>query len=546
MSDERGALALMVEALNFHGFSYKERISSGHLAFKGNLQVLERPHPSILFLDPSFSKPPQIYLLSIPSELRPVAPHLGANGYLCYLSKGMVVLDIFDPVGQMLACLNQAKAVLGKLLKNEFVDDLEEEFFSFWGDANWTCYTDVEDVRKQKLQGFVADGGSAGAVAFITDNIERTQKKIDLLGYSVSRIGCPVFRIKTSAKPRPSLDKWPVTTLQELLVWQGLLENRCSRKIFARVQQAAEAGFSAVIFMIDSPVYTYCFSVFLNSVTGCAPNVQQRRSEKFLRQASVTPMSNWRIDDRYMVQRNNPGGATLEAKRIALIGCGTIGGYLADILVKSGAGQLGGRLLLIDNDTLQPSNLGRHRLGFPHVAKNKAIALAEELIRYTPGAEIRPLPVDAMLANLGKIDLLIDATGEEAFGHWLATNYGRDVPLLNVWIEGPGVAIRTLLRTGPEQGCYRCLTDQNRVGHYCSVDGQIKQIYAGQGCEQEYVPFPASVAMQAACLGGDVALSWAADRKASGLWTKVIDSKYKSAGPDGFFPKVANCPACSS
>jgi molybdopterin/thiamine biosynthesis adenylyltransferase len=545
MNDERGPVAHVVEALSAHGFSYKKRISSGHLAFEGNLQALKRAHPCVLFLDTNFSKPPLIYLRSIPSELRPVAPHLSADGYLCYLSKGMVVLDIFDPVGQVIACLRQAQKVLEKLLRNEFVDDLEEEFFSFWGDSNWDCFTDVQDRSKQGLQGFVTEGNKTSAAAFITDNIERTKRKIDLMGHSVSRIGCPVFRIKTSAKPRPSLEKWPVKTLADLLVWQSVLERRCSRKILERVQQAVEAGKSAVIFMIDSPLYTYCFGVSFTSVTGKLPTVVQRRSKKFLMQASVTPMPTWRIDDRYMVQRNIPGSATLDAKRIVLIGCGTIGGYLADILVKSGAGQSGGRLLLIDNDSLQPSNLGRHRLGFPHVMQNKAVALAEELMRYSPGAEVKPLPVNAMVANFGKVDLLIDATGEEAFGHWLVKKYARDIPLLSVWIEGPGVAVRGLLQTDPTQGCYRCLTDQNRAGNYRSVEGEMEQIYAGQGCEQAYVPFPASVAMQAACLGGEMVLAWAKDRKASGLRTKILDLKYKSAGPDGFLPKAPGCPACS-
>jgi len=40
------------------------------------------------------------------------------------------VLDIYDPVGQSLACLQRAAAVLGQILKGEMIEDLAEEFFA--------------------------------------------------------------------------------------------------------------------------------------------------------------------------------------------------------------------------------------------------------------------------------------------------------------------------------------------------------------------------------------------------------------------------------
>ena len=77
----------------------------------------------------------------------------------------------------------------------------------------------------------------------------------------------------------------------------------------------------------------------------------------------VMPVSVIRIDDRYLAQRNIPKSKTLAGKKIALVGCGTIGGYLSDMLVKAGAGTCGGQLTLVDFDGLLPQNIGRHRLG---------------------------------------------------------------------------------------------------------------------------------------------------------------------------------------
>ncbi|MFX9664827.1 ThiF family adenylyltransferase, partial [Acinetobacter baumannii] len=149
-----------------------------------------------------------------------------------------------------------------------------------------------------------------------------------------------------------------------------------------------------------------------------------------------------------------PNSKTLAGKNIAVVGCGTIGGYLSDMLVKAGAGTCGGKLTLVDFDCLLPQNIGRHRLGFPDLLSNKAEAMAKELKRLTPGAEIRALPVDVRQAQLGELDLLIDATGEESLGHWLCGHYPPPTPMLSVWIEGPGTAVRALLRTKASNACY--------------------------------------------------------------------------------------------
>jgi hypothetical protein len=41
-----------------------------------------------------------------------------------------------------------------------------------------------------------------------------------------------------------------------------------------------------------------------------------------------------RIDEHYIAQRSIPSMRTLSGLKIALMGCGTIGGYLADMLAK--------------------------------------------------------------------------------------------------------------------------------------------------------------------------------------------------------------------
>jgi hypothetical protein len=120
------------------------------------------------------------------------------------------------------------------------------------------------------------------------------------------------------------------------------------------------------------------------------------------------------------VHSRNLSFPDLRDKRIILVGCGAIGSFLAQSLVRLGAGHGRGSLTLIDPDTLQPENLGRHLLGYPSLFKPKADALKGHLLREFPLAKIESVPKSASEhPRLFGADLLIDATGEETVSEFL-------------------------------------------------------------------------------------------------------------------------------
>lgn len=82
-------------------------------------------------------------------------------------------------------------------------------------------------------------------------------------------------------------------------------------------------------------------------------------------------------------------GTALSGRKVALIGCGAIGGYLTQALSRLGAGHEGGRLELFDPQILMPENLGRHALGFKYLFKNKAEALKDEANLQLPASTSR-------------------------------------------------------------------------------------------------------------------------------------------------------------
>ncbi|MBU2886751.1 ThiF family adenylyltransferase [Gilvimarinus agarilyticus] len=534
----------VMQAFQQRGFEFVSKTNDGWFRLHGLLTPpqADKGCPCEVQLDPTFFDLPRIRLLEIPSELPSTVPHLDANGGLCYLAKGTVVLDIYDPVGQSLACLQHAAVVLGQILKGEMVEDLAEEFFAYWD--GWLCFVDIQDEDLGRQNCIIAQA-NGNSLCFITDNEDRTTKKLTSLDYQVTDQTVLTYRIKTSAQPRPLTSHWPPETVGHILEWQSALDPQCRRKIHERIKEGLKKKANGVLIIIESPLMTYGFAVLYDRQCSARKFKSVGRRDLSLT-LKATPVSVFRIDDRYLAQRNIPKSKTLAGKNLAIVGCGTIGGYLSDMLVKAGAGTGGGKLTLVDFDHLLPQNIGRHRLGFPDLLSNKAEAMADELKRLAPGANIRALPVDVRQAQLGDLDLLIDATGEESLGHWLCNHYPLPTPMLSVWIEGPGTAVRALLKTNESGACFRCLWHRNRRGELHSTIDPVPTVMAGHGCEGLYVPFPASVSVYAASLGTEMVLDWINENYSPLLRTRLIDRDQQLATPDCDPLRDQDCPVCNS
>lgn len=546
MNDET-PLTKLTRAMKSRGYTYIGRDSDDWLAFNGVIVAAGAHHAAHVAVDPSGVELPRIRA-ELPLGTPSVLAHVGAGGQICYAAKGSIVLDIFDIAGQTLGCIDRATQVLDLSLRGEMDKDLEDEFFAFWdGDL---CFLDIHSGDPGALDILLAGRSNAGAsVVLVSNDAIRTRDKLQVMSLHEREILTgAAFRVSTSAKPKPSQGAWPPPTVAALLRWQGLLDPSAKRNIENRLMQAIAAKRKASLCVIDSPLTQYAFWVSFETAVQQTPRSRTDARVR-LYASKVHPMISIRMDDKYVAERNVPGSLTLAGKRIAVLGCGTIGGFLAELLVKAGAGLEDGDIALIDPDVLLPQNVGRHRLGINRALQHKANALKEELSIAAPTAKIRSLPVRAEEVDLNTFDLIINTTGEEALGHYLtraATDTGRFVPTLSVWVEGPGVAVRALLRDSAQAACTRCLSDTHRTSLFPVVNETIPMELAGHGCESLYVPFPASVSVQAACLAIEMATSWVANQPGPRLRTRVTRYGFSQASRDGDPERQPTCAACHS
>jgi molybdopterin/thiamine biosynthesis adenylyltransferase/molybdopterin synthase catalytic subunit/rhodanese-related sulfurtransferase len=178
------------------------------------------------------------------------------------------------------------------------------------------------------------------------------------------------------------------------------------------------------------------------------------------------------------------GQAKLRASRVLVIGCGGLGVPVISYLAGAGIGRLG----LVDNDHLEPSNLHRQTMyALADVGKLKAELAAERVRALNPDVDVRAYPISLNALNapdlIAQHHLVIDCT-DNFSTKFLLNDYcvqlGKPVVFSSVYqYEGQ---LQIVL---PGSACLRCVwpeaTRDGIVGN-CSeagVLGPVPGIFGG-------------------------------------------------------------------
>lgn len=128
---------------------------------------------------------------------------------------------------------------------------------------------------------------------------------------------------------------------------------------------------------------------------------------------------NW---DRETTAARGQFPSALTEAEVLLVGAGALGSAIGELLIRGGVR----RITVCDDDVLLAGNLLRHTLALSDIAGLKAAALAERLNAISPHAVVRsithafPPNDDASKAILRTVDVVIDATGEDAVARSLS------------------------------------------------------------------------------------------------------------------------------
>ncbi len=122
---------------------------------------------------------------------------------------------------------------------------------------------------------------------------------------------------------------------------------------------------------------------------------------------------NWNPEYSHARGRFDEG---LSRKKILLLGAGSLGSAVAEMLVRGGIYDL----TVCDGDTLEWGNLARHNLALHNVGQNKAVGLAARLNSLSVHAQADSVPVHfpdlttEQFDRVSRCDLIIDCTAEDS------------------------------------------------------------------------------------------------------------------------------------
>lgn len=440
---------------------------------------------------------PSAYALSIPDVLEgKLIPHISHEGYLCYVEKMEADWDPNNLEGLYEVIDSQIQSTLNIVADCAFNQklgdvELENEFVSYWS-ANDSLYMLTKGSRKVDYITVLAlpvDDNSSHKREFITINsnsneresysknneLTRWLEQRKLFVEHEAKASIPTHYISVVPQKLAGVD-WPPSNMRELLYWLESVDvSARDRLLYCMFCSKTKRNIILLDILNQDSIALY---LELNQKS-YDPHSNYKKSAKKRVKRSVRNMkailssnhfcsvfnrlSVKKADITTLQSRNKERLEDLSSKKIALIGCGTIGGYLAKLLIRNGAGR-GKPLHLFDGDDFKPHNFSRHTLTSSSFGKNKARELSFELrnsihtIKKIEGFDI-PFPVNEQ--SIANYDIIIDATGRPPISKRLAfvarqlVEHKRPV-LIHAFNDGNGRASKVFIDDGCS--CYGCLT----------------------------------------------------------------------------------------
>ena len=213
----------------------------------------------------------------------------------------------------------------------------------------------------------------------------------------------------------------------------------------------------------------------------------------------MIPLDTIRCDEEFLLNR---GGASLSIsdKRVLIIGCGSIGGYLVNEIIKSGIKNI----TLVDKDILSEENIYRHLLGMDYIKKSKSMALAEYFNKNIPRLNLITV-IDSIEDSIldGSIDfcdydLIVSTVGNHNLNRWINEflhSEKIDIPVLYLWNEALGIGSHAAYICTDNKGCYECFIGSDddsiydKTSYYDKGQVFVKRL---RGCSSGFIPFSSS------------------------------------------------------
>ncbi|MEW6573749.1 MAG: E2/UBC family protein [Bacillota bacterium] len=477
---------------------------------------------------------PRVYLK--PPNILGFIPHVQNGGYVCYAHDEGLVLDLDNPTGIIDECLRRVIVTLVQGKRGLNTNDFYEEFESYWDELEkgpkWISFVEITSFVKEivvavskELEVIIVgdefEDIKRGLSRFFGNNI--TAKKLSSGVYIPLR--APVL------PPQPGAF-WNVKTLRQQIF--SNISGSNSRLLKAIIKKKRIKDDAVECILISIPASKERRSVVAVSFSHFGPLSGKAKYGTFshpLHQVDarfkITPHLVSRLDADYLLPR---AGAlpSLVDKKVLLVGCGSVGGFIAFELARAGVGHL----TLVDEDHLSPENIHRHALGADclyrlveadgtkYQAMPKVLGLKVELETRYPyiTVEMFSEPIRDLVREkkvmVTAFDLVVVALGNPTVELFLNRHFHtleKCPPVVFTWNEPLGIGGHALLtRNNGRTGCLECLYKDPDEFLYNKASFAAPGQFFGRtlsGCGNVFTPYGSMDSIQTAVVATRLGIS---------------------------------------
>lgn len=415
-------------------------------------------------------EPPKIYVPEA-STLFLINPHIDNNGFLCTIPDSASI-NRDDPVGVFFFAVDCAEKILAGVDDSDFKD----EFTAYWNRDLKNIETTLIITSLDELP--VLFNVFFGKKYFIVANSNKIinqwmsnciskefSKEISLNGILVN-LDSPLL---PEEYPKTLFDLKNLLEMKDLTAYKQLMDqvlanNKLGFVLFSQKVNSGYALGGVNFFGLSKKDQNLIHPGFRKDRAPSSYIINQ--AIPIFKKSPVNKHRVVRVDNQWIHSRGGDG-FLYHKKSILLIGCGSLGGYVAHLLAKAGVGNI----TLIDKEKLEWNNIGRHILGAESVEQSKAVALSFLIKKQMPHLQIFSVENDwreALSKNndlFKNKDLIISTIAD-----WTAENSLNYLsckeslpPIIYGWLEPFAVAGHCLICV-KESGCFACKMD--KFGHF--------------------------------------------------------------------------------
>ncbi|KGS13108.1 hypothetical protein DND58_08205 [Pseudomonas syringae pv. pisi] len=247
-----------------------------------------------------------------------------------------------------------------------------------------------------------------------------------------------------------------------------------------------------------------------------------------LTQPQLMPLTLDRVDSDWTLARDHQLGrlARRRAAKILLLGCGSLGSPLAELLARAGIGHMD----LLDMEFLEAANCARHLLGANNLDQGKAQQIAKRLLEAVPDVHVTAYWTQAsswisQQCKPGSYDLVIDCTGESSVRALLAQYREASLggcSVVHAWMEPQCAAGHVVYVDRDSVWPANDPTDLINVGDW-KASGRVEL----QACGRGFHPYGAADAWHVASFAAERVLAIVDGvAQASAIWSYIRSSAY--------------------